>query len=339
MRAPPTHLPGLDGLRGVAALIVVVSHSSNFGLLPAAFGRGFGQIGVAIFFVLSGFLMGYLYAHKPPNRAAILRYLQSRAARVLPLYFIALTLAGLLVLGFGLPLFDIPDLRALLLGAGLIHAPDIFWSIPVEVQFYLVFALVWLALGRGWGVAAFALVTAALAIGAWLLPQARYVLPKWGMFFVAGTLAAMAYRRWVPALQSRLWHLGAWLTLPALIWVLPGVRRAMGQTPGAPYADPATMLWVGAVFFCALLSLGPYRALAHPALRWLGAVSFSLYLLHLPLVVVTAHLYRQGHAPAPLLFAGLLVASLCTAFASLHLIERPAQRAVLRRAGHPRTPR
>ena len=54
----------LTGLRGVAALIVFVSHGANEGVLPAMLGNGFGQIGVMIFFVLSGFLMGQLYLRR-----------------------------------------------------------------------------------------------------------------------------------------------------------------------------------------------------------------------------------------------------------------------------------
>jgi len=50
----------LTGLRGLAALIVFVSHSANVGLLPHFFGTGFGQVGVMIFFLLSGFLMSHL---------------------------------------------------------------------------------------------------------------------------------------------------------------------------------------------------------------------------------------------------------------------------------------
>jgi peptidoglycan/LPS O-acetylase OafA/YrhL len=55
----------LTRLRGVAALLVVISHSANAGLLPALVGNGLDQVGVALFFVLSGHLMGLLYLHQP----------------------------------------------------------------------------------------------------------------------------------------------------------------------------------------------------------------------------------------------------------------------------------
>lgn len=59
------YLPVLDSLRGLAAVVVVVSHSANRGYLPELFGRGFGGTGVTMFYALSGFLMAYLYLRRP----------------------------------------------------------------------------------------------------------------------------------------------------------------------------------------------------------------------------------------------------------------------------------
>jgi len=80
-------IPSLDGLRGLAAYIVVVSHVSNAtGLWDKNFGNGAGQIGVMIFFVLSGFLMGHLYIGREWSLDAVKRFCVSRVARVFPLY-------------------------------------------------------------------------------------------------------------------------------------------------------------------------------------------------------------------------------------------------------------
>ena len=51
----------LTGLRGIAALLVFISHCGAQSILPSFLGKGFGQIGVMLFFVLSGFLMTHLY--------------------------------------------------------------------------------------------------------------------------------------------------------------------------------------------------------------------------------------------------------------------------------------
>ena len=73
--ARSNNIPALDGLRGLAAVIVLVSHvSNNVGLWGGVLGHGGGQIGVMIFFVLSGYLMGFLYLDRPFNSAEVWSY-------------------------------------------------------------------------------------------------------------------------------------------------------------------------------------------------------------------------------------------------------------------------
>ena len=77
----------LNFLRGLAALIVVVSHFSNkTGAWGQLLGRGAGQIGVMLFFMLSGFLMTYIYWKREASQKNLLLFFQSRLARVVPLY-------------------------------------------------------------------------------------------------------------------------------------------------------------------------------------------------------------------------------------------------------------
>ena len=77
----------LNSLRGIAALIVLVSHYSNeSGLLGKALGSGGGQFGVMLFFLLSAFLISYLYLHQQPRRPQLTAYFRARAGRVLPLF-------------------------------------------------------------------------------------------------------------------------------------------------------------------------------------------------------------------------------------------------------------
>jgi peptidoglycan/LPS O-acetylase OafA/YrhL len=71
----------LNMLRGIAALIVVVSHYSNStNILHGILGHGAGQIGVMIFFILSGFLMSYLYMDTAFNRNEIATFMIARIA-------------------------------------------------------------------------------------------------------------------------------------------------------------------------------------------------------------------------------------------------------------------
>ena len=74
-----SYINSLTGLRGMAAFIVFISHCANQGMLPAIFSNGFGQIGVMLFFILSGFLMGHLYLDKEANSDSVKLYLLARA--------------------------------------------------------------------------------------------------------------------------------------------------------------------------------------------------------------------------------------------------------------------
>src|SRR5580704_17034654 len=88
------HRPELDGLRGLAAYVVVVSHISNeSNLWNGLLGRGGGQLGVMLFFVLSGYLMGALYLDRPFRAGEVWAYAVRRIARVVPLFYVVVTLA------------------------------------------------------------------------------------------------------------------------------------------------------------------------------------------------------------------------------------------------------
>jgi hypothetical protein len=93
-RPLPQHLPALDGLRGVAALMVLVSHSANAGFLPTIFRAQFGPLGVALFYLLSGFLMTHLAVRSSLSRENLRNYAVARLARVLPLFYLALLVAA-----------------------------------------------------------------------------------------------------------------------------------------------------------------------------------------------------------------------------------------------------
>ena len=79
----------LNSIRALAALIVFFTHFSDItNWLNGALGGGTGAYGVMLFFLLSGFLMAYLYLHVEFNKANINRYFLARAGRVLPLYLV-----------------------------------------------------------------------------------------------------------------------------------------------------------------------------------------------------------------------------------------------------------
>lgn len=134
----PRHT-ALDEVRGLAVLVVFVSHASNDGLLPPIFGQGAGQMGVLLFFMLSGYLMARIYGPQIPTPQAIRGFLMARVARILPIYWTVLGLSALAG-WMGLAVhYQVSDPGTLAQAALMIWAPQELWSIPVEVQFYAVF--------------------------------------------------------------------------------------------------------------------------------------------------------------------------------------------------------
>ncbi len=155
-----TTLPALDSMRAVAAVAVVATHASFWGGAYAepVFGTSLARldIGVAIFFVLSGFLLSRPWLERHARRQpapSTAHYLWKRALRIIPVYVVAVVAALTLLPGnSGAP----PSLWAKTLLLGNIYVDDRLpdgltqmWSLAVEVAFYLVLpGVMWLALSR-----------------------------------------------------------------------------------------------------------------------------------------------------------------------------------------------
>lgn len=170
MREKVIYFPGLNGLRAIAALAVVVSHVTlslaNFGLDPYIFGslpdgkpRGvtLAGYGVSIFFVLSGFLITYLLlAEREVQKISIKKFYLRRILRIWPLYYLYLVIAVLFIQLSGQAM----DVSTLLLyifyGANIPFILETalpflhhYWSLGVEEQFYLFWPWV-IKKGIGW---------------------------------------------------------------------------------------------------------------------------------------------------------------------------------------------
>jgi len=224
-----------------------------------------------------------------------------------------------------------------------------WWTLPVEAGFYLLLPLFasWLRPGR-WRwlllviVASLAYRFALMHAGLDRAQQVAWVdhLPGRLHEFLIGMLAAYAYMTWrargvlpSPARADVLGVLAiaAFIALPAL-----GYRSLGHAYRGAPTADPLLLCWhlfasvVVAALLLALVSGARWltRALAVPPLRALGAISYSLYLWHYPVMLALREALggfdgiRQEFVP---FFFYSLVFSLLAAVASWYLVERPAQ--------------
>lgn len=358
--------PGLDTVRALAALAVLTTHTSFWaglypqGLLGAMTARL--DIGVAVFFVLSGFLLGrpFLVAMADGTRAPRAgRYLWKRALRIVPLYVVTVVLA-LVTLPENDGAGPLTWLRQLTLtqvypGGELVAGLTHMWSLCVEVAFYVALpALMWL-LARGVARRAWRArtVLAALAVAAvlswcWLgLVAPRVALSNlWlpaflGWFAVGLAVAVVDVER---RDSDRFAALAGLARQPGVCWTLAAAAFAVSATPLAgpvllqqPTASEAvvkSMLYAVAAGLVVLPSvLGPEgtryaRVTAWRPLRHLGHISYGIFCLHLLVVHgVTAALDLPLYQGGGWTILGLtLVGSVLAAEVAYRLVEKPAMR-------------
>lgn len=340
VRLAAAHAPAMDGLRGLAALMVVASHASGLGLhlLPGLNLTGIGKHGVYLFFVLSAFLLSWQWLSDWPRAGQRLHrvgdYLIGRFARIFPLYTLVLVAAWMLGghgLGVGI------DTPALWQHLTLQRGDGIYWSIPVEFHYYFILPLVaallaWRAAPglqlASWGVL--------LALVLWLFPAAQAPengdrLGPYLPVFLCGSLAAWLHlrlteRRKAVGDASRL-AIGDLLFLLVLALSTPALLRHALPMLGNEALHRSFLAW-GLVWGTVLLALLHGRMpLIHALLSSaqmcaLGRWSFGLYLLHLPALYLARLLPLPGMARAWIgLMLGVGLASL-----SYRLVERPALR-------------
>lgn len=318
-------LPGIDLLRGVAVLLVVLFHLHRESGVPVVDAiwepfRAFGWSGVDLFFVISGFCIHWGYG-QPGRRFAPWSYLRRRFRRIYPPYLIAVAISALvlaiavLLRGIGRgsgPGYEVVSLCQLGTHFLLIHNlwPETavginpaLWTIAIEFQFYLVY-LAFRPLLQRWGwLAAFALSLAAHSAAHQLVagsvPEVWNVFKYW-LEWVIGAAVAELYRR---KLRPR-------FTWPLF---LSGAALLLGLMALGPAATTLMRpLW--AVGF-ALLVLGVLWGPQGYLVQWpglvlirLGTISYSVYLIHLPMFQRIDHYVVARFDPG----FGRLVAMLLT---------------------------
>lgn len=353
---PGSRLAGVDGLRAFAALWVVLFHIRAFSqahlLAPLDLFIRSGSTGVSLFLVISGFCLYMPFAGGRHDRFKTGDFLLRRTRRLMPAYYTSLAFFALLY-AVGATAFGFVHLGWLQLGWQLVtHAtmthplfPSTFytlngayWSLGLEWQLYL--ALPLLVLGvrrfglRNTAIAAIALnivyrLVLTMAIDHGVVPRgsllASAVLPnqlpgRWAEF-VFGMIAADLYvtgrlARWTKRLGGRLIFL-------APVALVPLSLLAVG--------NPLSHLLFGSVFFlllCLVLSSNNplHRVFSWPPLVAVGIMSYSLYLVHQPIVQAMAYMARVDGRMSPTASFALLVALLpvilLVAWALFYTVER-----------------
>lgn len=335
----PLHLPALDGLRGFAALVVLVSHCANAGFLPAALGGGLGKMGVTLFFGLSGFLMAYLYCREKFTAQAVWGYVVNRLARVLPLYYSVVLVTVTSFYVFGIVLLDADSVQAMLFNAGLIRGSSVLWTIPVEVHFYAVFMLLWMAFQFGRFVpAVLCLAGAQLSLVAVMYSldfEIGLLLAGWLHIFIFGAVLGANFdllRGYSSRPSARQFLTGlAWASLALLIIAPPEVRQSLGLPTLQPFIDPVSVGIPLLILTFTVFLIGPFSLFKLGLLRWYGKISYSLYLLHI-IVLDCVEYYVAGDVT--LAYAGFpatLLLATVVAWLSFTYLERPAHK-LLRRS-------
>jgi peptidoglycan/LPS O-acetylase OafA/YrhL len=315
--APRRRLAGLDGIRGLAALFVVVNHVflrafPGYPVDHAPFWAAwfiYGRFAVVVFIVLSGFSLALSPARHGWRLDGVSRFAARRARRILPAYWAALAFSlAVAWLVVAQPGQGMPGARSVLVNGLLVQnvvgAPSpnrAFWSLAVEAQLYVAFPLL-LLLVRRWGAVAMVATVTLVVVAVGIAGPHTFVTqspPDLAALFAVGVLgagivgASSARRSWpwawlalaaaTPVLAAIWWRGSVW-TLDHLFWVDLALGPAVAcLLAGLATGHPARLL--------RLLDARPIRSL--------GASSYSLYLTHAPIVALVyselvAGRVRQG---------------------------------------------
>jgi peptidoglycan/LPS O-acetylase OafA/YrhL len=313
MTTTRVRLDGIESLRAYAAVAIIFFHLVGSGgvFLPESLGaiKSHFGFGVPLFFVVSGFSLAYGYFGRLHNERELSVYFTRRFARIAPLFYFVLVLQ-LINVWFEAGVFYRPidiALNALFVFNLVPHLADgivpASWTIGVEMLFYAIFPLALIACRTLFRTALVLLVSIVVATSTTIdlqpfeSQQPSFVyhnvvsqLP----YFIWGLLAFHVHRVLSPKLSARvarrlcwgicvasivaIYTIYSWTSLYMFLWNLH-LRSTWDSLWGIPFG-----------MLCIAMALHPSRLISNPLTRYLGKVSFSLYLIH-PTV-----LYKLGKA-------------------------------------------
>lgn len=360
------YLAECESLRGVAILLVMLFHgylqvAASHALQPGLL-SGFimaGNTGVTLFFVLSGFLLNLPFLRNQSLSPG--SFFRNRALRILPMYIPVVVIAGIyrqdLASAIQALLFWNLDIRTLW------PFGTVWWSLMVEVQFYLLLPCLY-ALARTPRLRVLLYPLFAAGCLLYLLytnrlpwqPKSFYfiadprdsIICLWPVFFVGGILAWLHSHRAETfkqrAATSRiLANGGSDVLLLVLLLALGATLREVAKV--GPFAARAfyfdhvlleAVLWAAIIAALLYLPLKTKILWSNPILNFFGIISYSLYLLHAWVMNLGLKFIGQSSLaalsiPKPLLIAGLFGLAIALSMLTYAMIERPALK--LKRTG------
>jgi peptidoglycan/LPS O-acetylase OafA/YrhL len=315
----------IQSLRGIAALWVVLFHASEGGhidhlkgVLPKhlfLFVFEHGNMGVAIFFALSGFVIAHSVRDASVTWAYFGRFALRRSIRLDPPYWAAIALTvGFAVLSAAVKSepSDLPTTSQVLahltytqVFLGYDEINSVFWTLTYEVQFYLVLvAAIGLAQRYGNAVVAPVLFAIAIAWGTGILPEVQGLFVNlWHSFFIG----ALAY--WGIADSKK----------AAALFALGGILIVF---PSSTFTAVAVL----AAFGLYLAGRTGYLAdgLGSRPFQFLGAISYSLYLTHLPVGGAAFFLLKASRVSEWLALPISVLVCIVSAAAFWWILEKPS---------------
>jgi peptidoglycan/LPS O-acetylase OafA/YrhL len=343
-RAPMRYRADIDGLRAIAVLAVVSFHLK--------FGLSGGFVGVDIFFVISGYLIaGIIHAEIAAGSFSLLTFYARRARRILPALvstILVSSIAALMILHpSALVAFSKSAIASVLFSANFyfLATSDYFapaantipllhlWSLGIEEQFYILFPALALACTKYarklLPAVLFALCVASLAASQILLGKdplsAFYLLPYRGFELLIGCLISLPAARAIP--RSALAAQAAAFAGAAVLMFCAAFLGPATQYPGFAAALPS----VGTALIISAAEARPTfisNLLSTRLLVSIGRISYSLYLVHWPVIVFGLKLFPNVAPAAFGLFA--VAISFLLGLLNYRFVERPFRQSTRR---------
>lgn len=343
-------LQGLDGLRGIAILLVVFFHLwielSGQRVLPTGSPWTFlyaGNTGVTLFFLLSGFLVGlpFIKAFANGQLPSLRLYALHRALRILPPYYIV-GLTGIVLTGQTQQLLPMLLFSANAFDVG--YFSIVWWSLLTEVQFYFLLPFIFIATARSRHRIPLLIIFGALFLTAHMLVICKAINPGLNLpdsfefkfqlilsvfgqlpAFLAGLFLAILYHRYPSRMISHFHGIFGVLALVSLLGValLPQAREGalifMWSTPSFIWLE--SLLWGGIVWIMLNRKPPPLSTIDNRLTRYFGKISFSLYLVHMPILALVLKYLGTSKLLVDFLIA--IILSVATAQMCYWIVERP----------------